>query len=404
MADHVCILHRGQLKADGTPSYLKRSLGKAFEVVLMSRGEEAEALSSFVNQLLPGCEIVSCAAGRLQVAVARSQAHNLPRLFKAVKQMNAGDESLNRECSVSHTTLEQIFMKVCQMNEGGAIAVVEKGGDDDFDLDEDDLRRCCLCGIRATETVTLYTKIGVEVSASDLVCGPCALGEDVAPPPAELTEHDDGNGSSSSMAVVSQMVQIASSGSSRGSRDETLQPLGGNNGAVSDMVPGPHMIAGNPVREVLEESKPLVKQHAKETGIGLWMAQVQGIMIKNWRLLLTRRKTNIFIFLILVSVLLTLVYGPDGTTDLEVTDAFCKYDGNTYFAKVTLAAAAAVGGGGGGSKSEEDATSSASGIDATPQVISFKIIQFPKDYKTNIIFQGAVARLAVVQGLVISKR
>ena len=67
LSEKVCILHRGQLKADGSVAFLKKSLGKAFEIVLMSRGESSDSLEEFTKRRLPGCEIISSAAGRLQV-------------------------------------------------------------------------------------------------------------------------------------------------------------------------------------------------------------------------------------------------------------------------------------------------------------------------------------------------
>ncbi|XXQ36539.1 ABC transporter domain-containing protein [Plasmodiophora brassicae] len=180
LADKVLIMHRAQLKAEGSTSFLKRRFGKQFEISLLAGGEPRQSLLAFVNSLIPDAEIVEASTGGVRVAVTSAQARFLPAFFKAVREANLAARQngtrLERECSISHTTLAQVFLKVCQANNDVAIEVVaaDNRADDDRAVME---QRCVLCRLRDRERATLYTLDRVPVKVDDLVCVKCATGQ-----------------------------------------------------------------------------------------------------------------------------------------------------------------------------------------------------------------------------------
>lgn len=145
-------------------------------------------------------QIVEASTGGVRVAVTSAQARFLPAFFKAVREANLAARQngtrLERECSISHTTLAQVFLKVCQANNDVAIEVSWDGcsaseqgestrlavqvvaadnrADDDRAVME---QRCVLCRLRDRERATLYTLDRVPVKVDDLVCVKCATGQ-----------------------------------------------------------------------------------------------------------------------------------------------------------------------------------------------------------------------------------
>ncbi|KAJ3089924.1 hypothetical protein HK102_005148 [Quaeritorhiza haematococci] len=186
LGDHVCIMHAGRLRASGSSLFLKNRFGKGYQLSLLDKSmqrtehdddshtsnavtgqnrSQDSVLEKWVSHVLPGSEIVSSAAGSLTVAVSRQATRHLVDFFRALRE----EESL--EWSISNSTLEEVFLKLCAQN--NSVETQESEGDGSSKSDQ---KLCAICSKRLAEMVTLYTRNRCKVTVPDIVCEPCALG------------------------------------------------------------------------------------------------------------------------------------------------------------------------------------------------------------------------------------
>ncbi|KAJ3414934.1 hypothetical protein HDV05_005883 [Chytridiales sp. JEL 0842] len=180
LGDHVCIMHQARLRAAGSTLFLKNRFGKGYQLSIANSKSstpalahtvpslEAEesarsALEAYVKYAIPGCEVVSSAAGALTVAVNRQSSKQLAPFLKALREGKM-------DWSISNSTLEEVFLKLCADN--------KKVTTDTEDSAAEASRICTICAKRPSEVVTLYTKSGVKVTIPFFVCNLCAEGKD----------------------------------------------------------------------------------------------------------------------------------------------------------------------------------------------------------------------------------
>jgi ABC-type multidrug transport system ATPase subunit len=150
LGDHVCIMHQARLRASGSTLFLKNRFGKGYQLSIGNRkledsssdpssmvplktsaapvipvasptasstptqtqqqqlqesaNQEASArtaLEAYVKYAIPGCEVVSSAAGALTVAVNRQSGAHLAPFLKALKEGKM-------DWSISNSTLEEV--------------------------------------------------------------------------------------------------------------------------------------------------------------------------------------------------------------------------------------------------------------------------------------------------------
>jgi hypothetical protein len=107
-------MHQGHLKASGSPLFLKTRYGNGYRVSLMRKdihldshnyavasNETRFALEAWINQCLPGCEVVCSSAGNITIGVHRNRAKSLLEFLKVLQR----DELM--EWTLSNSTLEE---------------------------------------------------------------------------------------------------------------------------------------------------------------------------------------------------------------------------------------------------------------------------------------------------------
>ncbi|KAJ3197178.1 hypothetical protein HK101_005457 [Irineochytrium annulatum] len=210
LGDHISIMHQGRLRAAGSSLFLKNRFGKGYQLSIVNRAAASSgaaplaisglapgsptagepkssdsdavirsALEQYVTYALPGSEVVSSAAGALTVSVSRQSSRRLAEFLRALRadnlpnhqQQNGGKPGSGMEWSISNSTLEEVFLKLCSDNKA---VVADNEGDDT--RTQEKRRICCLCGVRESDVVTLFTRLGVRVTIPYFVCQPCADG------------------------------------------------------------------------------------------------------------------------------------------------------------------------------------------------------------------------------------
>ena len=151
LADHISIMHSGRLKASGTPMFLKNHYGNGYNVSLLQKsGSCTEALEKWVTQVLPGSQVVSSAAGAVTIGVGRGSGERLAAFLRVLQSER------DLEWSISNSTLEEVFLKLCTLNEGVNTEVAKD-------------TMCRVCFIKKTEPVTLFTRAGVKILVSGII-------------------------------------------------------------------------------------------------------------------------------------------------------------------------------------------------------------------------------------------
>jgi hypothetical protein len=94
---------------------------------------------------------------------------------------------LVKEWSISNSTLEEVFLRLCSAEKNVNELAVDFGkqhndisnDNNDIELQQHKLKPICiLCNIREAQEVTLYSRTGVMVQCSNVICMPCCMGPD----------------------------------------------------------------------------------------------------------------------------------------------------------------------------------------------------------------------------------
>jgi ABC-type multidrug transport system ATPase subunit len=122
LADRICVIVKGQLKCIGTTFYLKRTYGEGHRMLINLKNREDEhKVVDKIQKLFPNIHMVDCRGGSLILGI--SEYNDLLYLVKKLesKESMGLDEYEIKNCikawSVSHSTLEEVFMKVSKEKE-----------------------------------------------------------------------------------------------------------------------------------------------------------------------------------------------------------------------------------------------------------------------------------------------
>jgi|JI61114BRNA_FD_contig_101_296072_length_1759_multi_2_in_0_out_0_1 ABC-type multidrug transport system ATPase subunit len=116
LSDRISILVKGKLKCIGTSMYLKDKYGSGYRIALNVVDGKSEEVMRYIRKLFPEAIQVDSNGGNLLVGVQQYQ--TLIEFVKMLesREANGLDEySLKqsiKDWNVSHTTLEEVFMKV----------------------------------------------------------------------------------------------------------------------------------------------------------------------------------------------------------------------------------------------------------------------------------------------------
>lgn len=272
LGDTVSIMHKGVLKASGTSLFLKNSFGDGYRLRISGNNcgsDDMDNLVTVVKSCVPGAKIVTSVAGCVTVSLKRSSMKFLPALFERLGLSATGDADKTTEWSIANTTLEEVFLKICDINEETAI---QAAPGDEVLADS----KCQICKQYDSDLVTLFTKTGLDVQIDGVVCRYCA-GHEARPVESDMTV---GQGPVSMSAADDMSTAIAQS-TMQGFRmvraeDEDLEAAYG----AEKYCPPP--------------MKPT------------FVAQVSAIYMKNAVLQMRQRKMNICSCLLVLAVLLSL--------------------------------------------------------------------------------------------------
>lgn len=137
-------MHSGKIKASGSPLFLKSKYGDGYQISILNKKSSEQILEKWILQALPGSEIVSSSSGAITIGVGKSSTKDLSS-FLRVLQNGSG-----MEWSVSNSTLEEVFLKLCSAN-------------DSVNAEIESRHICRICNHNPTENVTLYTASKLKV-------------------------------------------------------------------------------------------------------------------------------------------------------------------------------------------------------------------------------------------------
>ena len=115
LGDHICIMSAGKEVAAGTSLHLKNTFGGGYQVKLVTPQHNVAQLKAVVQQRLPAAKLVDDSAGSLSYAVPLRAVAQVPPFFEWVEdQQQRGDDSLFTDWGLSHTTLEEVFIRLAR--------------------------------------------------------------------------------------------------------------------------------------------------------------------------------------------------------------------------------------------------------------------------------------------------
>jgi ABC-type multidrug transport system ATPase subunit len=148
LGDQIAIMASGKLRALGSSIFLKQKFGRGFQIGLISRPEDSPEVERLVEELLPGAETVSAAAGNVAISLGKRLLSRVPDFFRALE---SGELSKYvNEWSLSNTRLEEVFLRLC----AGNTEVNAGGTGDSGTLTFDDLS-----SLTATEAIDVFNEL-----------------------------------------------------------------------------------------------------------------------------------------------------------------------------------------------------------------------------------------------------
>lgn len=114
LGDEIAIMSHGKVVASGSSLELKAKYGAGYQVKLVCKGAEAEGLvKQKVVDIVPGAKLIDSSAGNMTYSVAPRQLERMPALFRWIESLpQNGDGALLEDWGISHTTLEEVFLKL----------------------------------------------------------------------------------------------------------------------------------------------------------------------------------------------------------------------------------------------------------------------------------------------------
>lgn len=116
LADRLCVMVKGKLKCVGTSFYLKQKYGEGHRLTLNVDDDKSEEVMKTIKKLFPKAVEVDSKGGNLIVGLS-----DFENLLDLVKMLESKDSSgldeytlkkSIKDWNVSHSTLEEVFMKV----------------------------------------------------------------------------------------------------------------------------------------------------------------------------------------------------------------------------------------------------------------------------------------------------
>lgn len=116
LADRITVMVKGKLKCVGTSFYLKQKYGEGHRLTLNVDDDKSKEVMKTIQKLFPKAVEVDSKGGNLIVGL-----NDFENLLDLVKMLESKDSSgldeytlkkSIKDWNVSHSTLEEVFMKV----------------------------------------------------------------------------------------------------------------------------------------------------------------------------------------------------------------------------------------------------------------------------------------------------
>ena len=127
LSDRIALICDGKLKCVGSPLYLKNTFGDGYRISLVVEPGQESRVVELMDMVAPSNKLLDHSGGSLVFTVPQNNVNEIALLFRLIDQNNNNlDEddpfgknsaineikSLIKDCGISHTTLEEVFMKL----------------------------------------------------------------------------------------------------------------------------------------------------------------------------------------------------------------------------------------------------------------------------------------------------
>ena len=135
LSDRLAIVCDGKLKCVGTPLYLKNTYGDGYRISLVCDPGNEQLILNLMSLISPSSKLIDESGGSMIFSAPLSNINEMSSLFSLIEEPDKGQKkggrdifdnqfshitnpnlrelkSLLKDIGISHTTLEEVFMKV----------------------------------------------------------------------------------------------------------------------------------------------------------------------------------------------------------------------------------------------------------------------------------------------------
>ena len=120
LSDRIAVIVDGQIKCIGTPLFLKNNYGDGYRLsLIVSSDTDPIKITNFITKYIPSSILIDESGGSLVFGIGIENMKDLGFFFKIMEnEVDENDKEINdfkksiKDWGLSHTTLEEVFMKV----------------------------------------------------------------------------------------------------------------------------------------------------------------------------------------------------------------------------------------------------------------------------------------------------
>lgn len=124
LADRIAIMSYGKIKCIGDSLHLKNKFGIGYSLNLQTSPSQVPLLIEKLRQISPNAILKENDAGSLSYQVSKEFVHEMPTLIEYLEQnsqtenittssdLKTSSDKMVKEWGVSHTTLEEVFIRI----------------------------------------------------------------------------------------------------------------------------------------------------------------------------------------------------------------------------------------------------------------------------------------------------
>lgn len=124
LSDRIAVICDGKLKCVGTPLYLKNAFGDGYRISFVCELGNEQRIIELMDFIAPSNKLLDESGGSMVFTVPIESITEISPLFKLIESDDIDSfysstnpsilelKNLVKDCGISHTTLEEVFMKV----------------------------------------------------------------------------------------------------------------------------------------------------------------------------------------------------------------------------------------------------------------------------------------------------